>query len=579
MDSIRLKGGFDVGFDEYTRMISLVEDPLQLGFIMMVEDEYPSLHEDFYGFTVKLPQPKVNEDTIGFLGYRFPEGLESRKHVVRLFRGTVYHLSGHCLIWKGPDYASWRIGKNPLLSSFVMSLLEDMRVNAYVAHHHPDKMRDLGFAGALMLARVRDIDSISIRATRLMVSLMIYGNTSLKNYVADADRDILDEILDRLEEFETMVTKSLADKRRDLTIQKMEVADKVYDALLEHGPIVEVPSPPFGENLGPNSLFPPMYLDPESLNDALRSDCMNGLSWNQALDVQHQSKSRMTELEALQTFDSHVFELEREQKIHSKYAELMELTQFNSISFPRKNYTGYLRAKSRCKKTASKMTVGLSTATNDYLEDIRKMYGVLDLSDAVQVVASKSERSDVFLRDEKITPSFAWAIVVDTSSSMRNVKDYTLETTIVLADSANTVLPEATAWGIFAFNDEFQIIKDFGEQFNVRTKARLGGLEFRGASYMPEAMELAGRALIRRREGLKVMIVISDGWPHGYENIGSVVTEKIREFEAGDVAVIGIGIQSGRMGRFFKLSCPSYTHKEMSRRFPLLYYQVCENAV
>jgi len=41
----------------------------------MVEDEYPSLHEDFYGFTVKLPQPKVNEDTIGFLGYRFPEGL------------------------------------------------------------------------------------------------------------------------------------------------------------------------------------------------------------------------------------------------------------------------------------------------------------------------------------------------------------------------------------------------------------------------------------------------------------------------------------------------------------------------
>jgi len=287
----------------------------------------------------------------------------------------------------------------------------------------------------------------------------------------------------------------------------------------------------------------------------------------------------MTELEALQTFDSHVFELERQQKIHSRYAELMEFTQFNSISFPMKNYTGYLRAKSRCKKTASKMTVGLSTATNDYLEDIRKMYGVLDLTDAVQVVASKSERSDVFLRDEKITPSFAWAIVVDTSSSMKNVKDYTLETAIVLADSANTVLPEATAWGIFAFNDGFQIVKDFNEQFNVRTKARLGGLEFRGASYMPEAMELAGRALIRRREGLKVMIVISDGWPHGYENIGSVVTEKIREFEAGDVAVIGIGVQSGRMDRYFKLSCPSYTHKEMSRKFPLLYYQVCENAV
>jgi hypothetical protein len=136
-----------------------------------------------------------------------------------------------------------------------------------------------------------------------------------------------------------------------------------------------------------------------------------------------------------------------------------------------------------------------------------------------------------------------------------------------------------TSWSIFAFNDGFEIVKDFSEQYNSRVKARLGGLSFRGLSYMPDAIELAGRALAVRREALKVMMVVSDGWPYGYTNIAAAASEIINNLEAADMAVIGIGAQSGRMEHFFSSHCTSYTLKEFVNRFSKRFYQACDDAV
>ncbi len=225
------------------------------------------------------------------------------------------------------------------------------------------------------------------------------------------------------------------------------------------------------------------------------------------------------------------------------------------------------------------MTEVLMGAMNEFMEDIGKNFGVLDLSDAVPVIASKSERTDFFLLDEKINHSFAWSIVVDTSTSMRNVRDYALEIAIILAESAGKVLLDMTSWSIFAFNDRFEIVKDFSEQYNSRVRARLGGLSFRGLSYMPDAIELAGRALEKRREELKVMMVISDGWPYGYTDINSATSEIINHLERSGMAVIGIGVQSGRMEYLFDSHCASYTLKQFVNRFSARFYEACDNAV
>ena len=567
-----------MGFDEYARSLSFEKDPLKLKFIMAADLEYPDFFEDEQGFIVRLPTPRIEDGTLTFLGYTFPDDVEGRKKSVQLFRASVYHLSGHTLSWKDIAYDEWRGGKNDVLSNFVVSLVEDIWVNQCVAKWYPDKLLDLGFAGAMMLARLRAIDNIRIQATRLMVSLMVYANTGLTNYVSDSDRSIVEPLYKYLGKFREAVSQSLLDEEMDVLPQKLEAAEAVYRVLGEYGPLIEAPSPPFSENLGASSLFPPMRVGTQEWFEGLLVECVEGLSGDQADAGQSQS-GRVSEAETLQVFEAHFLEKEKERKILSRYEGPAESTRFRSLGFPNKDYSEYLRAKARCKRSTSKMTEVLMGAMNEFMEDIRKKFGVLDLPDAVQVIASKSERADIFLKDEKIKQSFAWSIVVDASTSMMNVRDYALETAVILAESAGKVLLDMTSWSIFAFNDRFEIVKDFSEQYNSRVKARLGGLSFRGLSYMPDAIELAGRALAKRREELKVMMVISDGWPYGYPDIDSAASEVINNLERSGMAVIGIGVQSGRMEYLFDSHCASYTLKQFVNRFSARFYEACDNAV
>jgi hypothetical protein len=227
-----------MGFDEYARSLSFEKDPLKLKFIMSSDLEYPDFDEDEQGFIVRLPLPRIGDGTLAFLGYTFPDDVEGRKKIVRLFRASVYHLSGHTLSWKNVVYDEWREGKNDVLSNFVVSLVEDIWVNQCVATWYPDKLLDLGFAGAMMLARLRAIDNIRIQATRLMVSLMVYANTGLTSYVSDSDRGIVEPLYILLGRFREAVGRSLLDEEMDLLSQKLEAAESVYRALLEYGPII-----------------------------------------------------------------------------------------------------------------------------------------------------------------------------------------------------------------------------------------------------------------------------------------------------------------------------------------------------
>ena len=567
-----------MGFAEYARATSFEKDQLKVKYVLSEDEDYPSLNEDQYGFTITLPSPKLDEETIHFLGYRFPDIPASRRQITQLFRAAVYHLSGHTLTWNNSDYVGWIEGKNAILSTFVFSLLEDLRVNAFVAAWYPDKIRDLSFAGALMLKRLRAIDNIRITATRLMTSMMVYANTGLTKYCSTSDQSTIDPVFSKMDGFKDAILESLVDEEMDINPQKIETADFIYSALLKHGPIIEAPSPPFAENLGPSSLFPPIKVVPSEIFSQLQVECFEGLGGTQVIGGQ-QSWMKAAEAEELAVFDSHLLEKEKQSKILRKYDEYAEYSRFNSMGFPNKDYSEYLRTRIRCKRSINKMTEILTGAMNMYMEDILKKFGVLDLTDAIQVIASKSERTDIFIKDEKIKQSFAWAIVVDTSMSMRNISDYTRETAVVLAESAGKVLMDMTSWSVYAFNDRFEIVKDFSEQYNSRVKARLGGLTFSGLSYMPDAIEIAGKALAKRREELKVMMVISDGWPYGYSNIYPATSVVIKELQASNMAVIGIGAQSKRMEFIFDAHCTSYTLKEFVKQFGRRYMAACENAV
>ncbi len=95
---------------------------------------------------------------------------------------------------------------------------------------------------------------------------------------------------------------------------------------------------------------------------------------------------------------------------------------------------------------------------------------------------------------------------------------------------------------------------------------------------MPDAIEMAGRILSRRDEELKIMAVISDGWPYGYSNIYRESQEIIKKLEAADVVVLGIGAQSGRMEFLFSSQCAAFTLKEFVSKFGQMYIDASFNA-
>jgi len=568
-----------VGFIEYARSIFFEKDPLKTKLLIDSEIEYPQLIQDQKGFIVKIPEPKINEEHISFLGYNFPNDTYGKLQCARLFRAAVFHLGAHVVSSKEEEYSKWRGGREPRLARFTETLIKDVEANAYVSAWYPDKLVDLAFANSLALERMRDLERINNRATKVMVALLIYANMGLTKTPVREEQDAIERLVGSLEQFKNKVLFSFVDdEKSDLLDTKMKLAQAIYDTVENSGPIIEFPSLPHTECLGHCSLFPPYKIRSEENKETQLTECLTALGGSLPTSAD-QSWKKIAEAEALQVFDSWMRQKEKQRKILSKYEEFLFYTRFKSVDFPQEDYTEYLKARSRCKSEAHRLIESLLVARDALDEDPRKMYGVLDLQEVIQVIASKSPRMDVFMLDENISKSYAWVILLDASRSMRNVRDHALDICVILAEAAKELLIDPTSWAMYAFNDRFFIIKDPRERYNIRVKSRIGGIKFDGFTYLPDALEIAGQIMKKRSENLRLITVISDGWPYGYPNIALALTESVEALERAQITVIGIGANSRKVENFFQLNCIVYTLRDLTKQFSNLYLEASRVAV
>jgi len=296
-------------------------------------------------------------------------------------------------------------------------------------------------------------------------------------------------------------------------------------------------------------------------------------------ELQQTMQVKAVEAEALQVFDSWSREKTKKEKILGRYEELVLLTRFKSIGFPGEDYTGYLRAKANTRSETRRLINSLGVAFDALDEDPRKMYGVLDLQEVIQVMASKTPRMDVFMRDENISKSYAWVILLDASRSMSPIGDDVRNFGMCLAETAKEMLIDSTSWGLYAFNDRFLILKDPTERYGPKTKARIGGLRFEGFTYMPDALKLAGELLKKRADNLRLVTIFSDGWPYGYSKITDALAETLDFLEKASIVVIGVGVKSNRMESFFRVNCNVKDMRDLSKSFSNLFLDACRRAV
>jgi len=144
---------------------------------------------------------------------------------------------------------------------------------------------------------------------------------------------------------------------------------------------------------------------------------------------------------------------------------------------------------------------------------------------------------------------------------------------LCLAEVVKEMIFDPNTWGIFAFDNNFYVIKDFSESYTDNVRARIGGLRNTGLTYLPDAVKLMTSVIGGRYEENKVIVVVSDGFPTGYEGIEDELLKNVQEAFRRGIGVIGIGIGSRAIKRYFKINCMVETPFDLMNRFTHAFFE------
>jgi hypothetical protein len=382
----------------------------------------------------------------------------------------------------------------------------------------------------------------------------------------------LDKALLTLNLLRKKIALGQAEEENGLSEAMEKTADDLIQYLGRYGPIVETPSLPYTEQIGPCKTFTEFsessepeiqrvfWKSLETLSGASSSGRSLESCWNRQYDE-----------EIIQAFDTTLHQKTREERILVRLRECAGSSRFKTIKFAEEDYTQYLRSRNLVSGGSRRLLDSLRVAQDALDEDPGKEFGQLDLTAVINAISSKKPATDVFMRDEYLSRSFAWGLLFDSSQSMRIRGEFARALAICVAEATKELLMDPGSWTFFAFSDCFYVLKDASEPYSSRVRARLGGLRFGGLTYLPDAIQVAGEMLNKRYDEQKFLIVISDGVPCGYPNIHEAVSQAIDSLQKRDVIVIGIGVETDRIKDLFKLGVSVHSQKDLIKGFSTIF--------
>ena len=569
-----------MGLIDYAWAISLQKDDTKVKIIEDPNIDQPLLKADDLGFTIKLPTPKFSENgSVNFMGYGFDNNIAGKVRIGRLFRASIFHLSTHTLL-PFSDQKIFPKKSDSNVEAFVKSLITDTYVNAYLQAKCPSSLIDTAYANAFAFQKIKLPSRIYTVSTRVMTSLLRKLWIDYPKTNSHSEEDLLiDQIVTELTKLKDDFLDELANNKVALEKTFEDNYNQILGLLDPLGPFLEAPSLRHTESLGPCSVYTDFGLNTPPFQEYFSSSLSLLGGKMQSVDNIDQLWRPEQDSEALQAFNSDQYQKQREEKILSKIEQCLAITQFKSVSFPEEDYTQYLRARNLVQGASRRLLDILRSAFNFLDEDPRQEMGQLDLAAVIQSLASNKPATDVFVLDEYLKPSFAWSILFDVSNSMQVKGEYGRALAIAVAEAAKELMLDATSWTFFAFSDKLYVLKDSSESYSKRVRARIGGLKFEGLTYIPDAIQVAGKMLAKRFEEQRCLIVISDGWPYGYAEMPLVLKKSVESLLNKGVIVIGIGVETDQMGKYFQLHSSVYTQKDLINKFGALYANASSKAL
>jgi hypothetical protein len=490
-------------------------------------------------------------------------------------------------------YAEWAQDKKINLAAYVVGVIEDAIVNTCLKMLWTPFIYDVAAANTLSYLKMKPTHLISNPTLRLMTStISSFSMGTVKGQASEKLKKDVDELVSTLRKIEGVVQQEylmkakleqdgqLLQKASDLAFDyKIVLADFMYQILERYGDTSEVPALLYTENHGDSSVFYGSDTPPES---EVKINLKNAMNMFKEIIKEDENQSnlmeRSLESEAQQVFSSLEAKEEAQRKILETYKLIGNNSRFRIFEFPREDFSEYVYGKALLASPIRRVLEKLRLYRNQTGEDYRHEVGLLDMQEAIQVIASKSQRTDVFVRDELQSREDAWAILIDSSHSLEFFTGEVRGIALCLSEVARDLFANQNAWGEFAFNDKFYIIKDFSENYTNRIRARVGGLEYGGMSYISDALLLASDALKRRTEEIKLLVVVSDFFPSGYVDAEERLTQCVKKIEKSGMGAIGIGVRSGAVKNYFRINCVVNNPYELMKKFVEAFFEFSSTA-
>jgi hypothetical protein len=536
---------------------------------ILVRDDvvFPIFGKDSSGYVICVPEPKrASKNLVNFQGLLLNVNNEFHKRVLwQLFRASVFHLSLHVATSGFESYVDWAKDKDANLALYVASIIEDAVVAAHIKTEWSPLIPDMALANAISYLRLKPAQVIFDDSLRIMAAILSYfivgeckGNLS-KQMQKDAN-----DIATYLRQIEDLATKQLTEdknqKRDSLNKKKLEIADLIYGKLCEYGKPPVTLSLPYTDAYNANSLYRKNITATEKeFNDVLEM-AFAKFDSDKFID-------ESCERETSQAFSAWEAKQEHQQKILDSYKEMLASTRFSAIEFPKEDYTEYLRSKQVLSGPVRRVMEKLRLLKNVTGEDFKQESGLVDLQEAIQIVASKSQRTDIFVREEYQTREEAWAIVIDASHSLDFFLGEVRGIALCLAETAKNLILNRAAWGMFAFSDKFYIIKDFSENYSTHVRARIGGLKQGGLTYLPDGLAVVKNAMGPRIEQAKIIVAVSDFFPSGDMEMENELADNLKQMERSGLGLIGVGVKSRAVKNYFRHNCVVETPYDLMKKF------------
>ena len=465
---------------------------------------------------VILPLPRILNQRCYFEGLVFENSENARQSIWSLLIASIYHLASHVAVSDYSIYDNWRENKSRSVYWHVIDFIEDAAVDRY-----------LSSVNNRIWGGIKQIEDNLINAYNKQNSKLNYKQLFSEFYIKYN--------VGKIEKIKEQIVN--VRDGDDYAKKTLEYADMLYK----------------------NRMLFPQYVFPYcEYHDIVEMPKTNNKIM--AFDTPSIFKEEILVLDELWQRDSRL-----RTKMFARCQKHMHDLNFDEIIIPEQNMHSYLKVKSENSMMIRKVRNQIRTINNTVDDPRSEELGAVDMQAAIQAIAA-DKRFNIFEQEFARRREESWIILVDNSASIKLRFNKIKDLLVSLSESADELTSREGMWSLYSFDNKFSILKDFDEKYSDDVRGRIGGLKNGGLSFIPDAIELAGRILAEDPGERKYIFVFTDAYPSGYENVNEHFQNTIKKLDKLGIKVIGIGLSQNIM-KFFKIHCTGDDLREMTAKF------------